>query len=82
MKNNQLNKSLFFSKTSDFLNIYLPKQAMKSENTINTYRDGLTIFRKYLLEIKQVSIRKFKFDDCTHELLLEYIAYLKEKGEL
>lgn len=80
MKNNQLNKSLFFSKTSDFLNIYLPKQAMKTENTINTYRDGLTIFRKYLLEIKQVSIRKFKFDDCTHELLLEYIAYLKEKG--
>lgn len=74
MKNNQLNKSLFFSKTSDLLNIYLPKQAMKSKNTINTYRDGLTIFRKYLLEIKQISIRKFKFDDCTHELLLEYTA--------
>lgn len=80
MKNNQLNKSLFFSKTNDFLNIYLSMQAMKSVNTINTYRDGLTIFRKYLAEIKQASIRKFRFDDCTHELLLEYMAYLKEKG--
>lgn len=41
MKNNQLSKELFFSRTNDFLNIYLPKQAMKSNNTINTYRDGL-----------------------------------------
>jgi integrase/recombinase XerD len=80
MKNNQLNKSLFFSKTNDFLNIYLPMQAMKSVNTINTYRDGLTVFRKYLAEIKQISIRKFRFDNCSHELLLEYMAYLKEKG--
>lgn len=80
MKNNQLNKTLFFSKTNDFLNLYLPKQAMKSENTINTYRDGLTVFRKYLSEEKGKSIRKFRFEECTHDLLLEYMAYLKEKG--
>ena len=80
MKNNQLNKTLFFSKTNDFLNIYLPRQAMKSDNTIETYRDGLTVFRKYLIDKKQISIRKFKFEDCTHEFLLEYMAHLKEKG--
>lgn len=80
MKNSQLNKSLFFSKTNDFLNIYLLLQAMKSEHTIKTYRDGLTVFRKYLGEIKHKSIRKFLFEDCTHELLLDYLAYLKEKG--
>lgn len=80
MKNNQLNKALFFSKTNDFLNLYLPRQAMKSDNTINTYRDGLTVFRKYLSEMKNISMRKFKFEDCTHNFLLEYMAYLKDKG--
>lgn len=80
MKNNQLSKELFFSRTNDFLNLYLPKQAMKSNNTINTYRDGLTIFRKYLAEEKKVSIRKFRFEECTHDFLLEYMMYLKDKG--
>ena len=80
MKNNQLSKELFFSRTNDFLNIYLPKQAMKSNNTINAYRDGLTVFRKYLAEEKKVSIRKFRFEECTHDFLLEYMMYLKDKG--
>lgn len=80
MKNNKLDKSLFFSKTNDFLNLYLPQQAMKSDNTINTYRDGLTVFRKYLTEVKNISIRKFKFEECTHDFLLDYMVYLKDKG--
>lgn len=80
MKNNQLGKELFFSRTNDFLNLYLPKQAMKSDHTVHTYRDGLTVFRKYLAEEKKISIRKFRFEECTHNLLLEYMRYLKEKG--
>ena len=32
MKNNKLDKALFFSKTNDFLNLYLPRQAMKKLN--------------------------------------------------
>ena len=80
MKNNPLNKALFFSKTNDFLNIYLKKQAMKSDNTVHTYQDGLTVFRKYLSEVKKISIGKFKFEECTHDFLLEYMAYLKDKG--
>ena len=80
MKNNSLNKALFFSKTNDFLNIYLKKQAMKSDNTVHTYQDGLTVFRKYLSDVKKISIGKFKFEECTHDFLLEYMAYLKDKG--
>ena len=53
---------------------------MKSDNTIDTYRDGLTVFRKYLTEVKNVSIRKFRFEECTHDFLLDYMAYLKNKG--
>lgn len=80
MKNNSLNKALFFSKANDFLNIYLKKQAMKSDNTVHTYQDGLTVFRKYLSDVKKISIGKFKFEECTHDFLLEYMAYLKDKG--
>ena len=37
-------KKLFFSKTLDYLEHYLPEQALKSRNTVETYRDALTVF--------------------------------------
>ena len=77
MKTSSLNKSLFFSKTSEYLNVYLPKQAVKSDKTIKTYTDALTVFRRYLYEERSISIRSFRFEDCTRELLLDYLAYLK-----
>lgn len=80
MKNNQLKKDLFFSKTNDFLNKYLPDQAAKSDNTINTYRDALTVFRRYVTDVRHVSIRKFSFANCTHDFLLDYLAHLKASG--
>lgn len=76
MKTISLNKTLFFSQTCDYLNIYLPKQAIKSEKTIITYKNALTVFRRYLLEEQCISIRTFKFEDCTHALLLEYLSFL------
>lgn len=78
MKTVSLNKSLFFSKTNEYLNVYLPRQAVKSEKTIKTYADALTVFRRYLYEERGISIRSFKFEDCTRDLLLEYLAYLKK----
>lgn len=78
-KNKQLQK-LFFSKTLDFLDHYLPEQAKKSNNTIETYRDALTIFRRYISEMKHISIRSFCFDDCTHELLLSFMEFLQSSG--
>ena len=78
MKTSSLNKALFFSKTNDFLNVYLPKQAVKSDKTIKTYADALTVFRRYLYEERGISIRSFRFEDCTRDLLLEYLAYLKK----
>ena len=77
MKTSSLNRSLFFSKTNEYLNIYLPKQAVKSDKTIKTYADALTVFRRYLYEERNISIRSFKFEDCTRDLLLEYLSYLK-----
>lgn len=73
-------EKLFFSKTLDFLDHYLPEQAMKSANTIETYRDALTIFRKYISDTLRLSIRTFCFEDCTHDLLLEFLHHLHERG--
>lgn len=80
MKNNHANNTLFFSKTFDYLNKYLPEQAVKSGHTIDTYRDALTIFRRYVTDEKLVSIKKFRFEDCTHGFLLDYLAYLHNSG--
>lgn len=76
MKTISLNKTLFFSQTCEYLNVYLPKQIIKSEKTIKTYKDALTVFRRYLTKERGISIRTFKFEDCTRDLLLEYLSFL------
>ncbi len=80
MNTKKLSQELFFSKTNDFLNLYLPRQAVRSTNTISTYQDGLTVFRRYVTDTKKVSIRKFKFSECTHDFLLNFMAFLKSTG--
>lgn len=73
-------EKLFFSRTLDFLGHYLPEQAKKSDNTIETYRDALTVFRRYLSEVLNISIRSFRFEDCTYDVLLSYMEYLQANG--
>ena len=80
MKKTSEKGQLFFSRTNDFLNKYLPLQAGKSKNTIETYRDGLTIFRRYVTDTLVASIRTFRFSDCTSEFVLDYLAYLNKCG--
>ena len=73
-------KGLFFEYVTDFLNIYLRKQCGKSENTIESYKDSLTVFRKFLLTEKNTSIQKFKMTDCTKELVLDFVDYLRKQN--
>ena len=61
--------------TRDYLEKYLP-QDYDSEETIKSYKDGLTIFRRYVLDEKNLSVRKFTFDDCTFEFVLDYRNWL------
>ena len=74
------NDKLFFSRTLQYLDNYLPRQLGRSAETVRSYRDSLSGFRKYLYDEKGISIAKFTFQDCTKKLLLEYCAYLKEHG--
>ena len=73
-----LNDTLFFSKTLDFFETYIPKQSSGSQNTVETYRTGLSIFRNYVQEQKGISIRNFKFSDCTYDFILDYRNWLHD----
>ena len=72
---------LFFSQSLHYLKTFLPRQMGRSPETIRSYTDSLSSFRKFVLNEKGISIAKFTFDQCTKELMLEYIAYLKEQGD-
>ena len=72
--------ALFFSLTWDFLNVYLPYQVGRSPNTVESYRDSLTIFRRYLTDHKRISLKKFLFSDCTKDLLFDFRNYLSQGG--
>jgi len=60
----------------------LVNQAAKSPCTVRSYRDALTVFRRYVYNEKGISIAKFSFQDCTREFLLDFMVFLKERGVL
>lgn len=77
---NGFRNDLFFSRTNDFLNIYLPSQAVRSACTVKTYLDGLTVFRRYVTDTREISMKKFRFSVCTHGFLLGFMAHLRDRG--
>ena len=79
MKNKQTRK-LFFSMTYEFLEIYMPEQVGMSLETVRSYRDALTVFRRYLYEECGISISSFLFEDCSKDCLMKFIEYLKARG--
>ena len=71
---------LFFSKTWNFLNVYLVKQVGRSQATAESYRDSLTIFKNYLVGELGKSISTFQFSDCTKECIYNFREYLLANG--
>ena len=80
MNCNTIDNTLFFSKTYEFLEVYLPKELSRSVCTVNSYRDALTIFRKYLLDICKVSINEFMFEQFDCACLRGFMNFLKDAG--
>lgn len=71
---------LFFSLMWEFLNEYLPEQEGRSATTVESYRDSLTVFRRYLTEERHMSIASFSFSDCTKDCVFGFRDHLKQKG--
>lgn len=76
MKTKESDYALFFSLTWDFLNEYLPKQAGHSAGTIESYRDSLTLFRRFLTGTQQKSLAKFRFSDCSKDCIYSFREHL------
>lgn len=73
-------KQLFFIHTWNFLNVYLTKQTGRSPETIESYRDSLTIFKNYIVKEMDKSIGTFLFSECTKECIYSFREYLLGKG--
>ncbi len=80
MKNNHSLAPLFFSMTYEFLETYLPRQCGRSPHTVKSYRDALSLFRRYVLDELGISIAKFTFGECTRERVLGFMAHLAKLG--
>lgn len=80
-KHPELNE-LFFSKTNDFLNLYLLRQEQKSRETIKAYRISLNEFFTYVTETAGRNVMKFCFSDCSYDFVLGYSQYLQEEKKL
>lgn len=73
-----LSETLLFSRTADFLDTFLIKQCNKSEKTQESYRDALTVFKRYV-EYTGKTILTFRYADCTYEYMLGYKEYLSQQ---
>lgn len=71
---------LFFSKTWQFLNEYLPYQVGRSSATIESYRDSLTVFKNYIVNVRHIPLKGFQFSDCTKDFLYSFREYLLKSG--
>lgn len=76
MNTKKLDHSLFFSMTLDFLEIYLIRERDGSTHTRKSYREALSIFRRYVSNEKKLSVMKFTFSECTYEFVLDYRNWL------
>lgn len=75
-------ETLFFCKSKDFLEVYIPKQRNGSDNTKATYKCGMKKFRTYVNNVAGIHTNKFKFEDCTYDFLLDYRNYLHDNQGL
>ncbi len=80
MSDNTAIERLFFSETLDYFGEYLPNQIGRSDKTIKSYRDSLSVFRRYLLERRGIPVSRFLFSQCDKTLLLEFAAHLQSLG--
>lgn len=80
MSKRVLKDDLFFSMTWDYLNVFLPVQHRDSPKTAASYEDGLTIFRRYVTDVRAIRMDQFRFEDLTYDFLLDYRVYLVDQG--
>jgi len=64
MRNDRRTGTLFFSMTQEFLETYLPRQCGRSSQTVESYRDALSLFRRYIVGVLGIPMGSFTFATC------------------
>jgi len=75
-------EDLFFSKTREFLDVYLTRQAGRSECTRRSYRTGIGELYDYVADVLGIAPTGFTFGMCDGELLLGWSQHLREEHHL
>lgn len=78
MKNSKKNLIPYVDLLSEFLLIYLPEQRGLSVRTIVSYKENFKLFHIYLEE-KQWDLNKFRIEDISPELILDYLSWYQEE---
>lgn len=71
--------AFFFLYSYDFLEGYLPGCG-RSTHTVESYRDTLTLFKRFATEEKGNDIRSFTFNDCTCDFVFSFLEWLGMNG--
>jgi len=71
---------MFFVYVKDFLNDM--RVELKSERTVETYRESLISFRKYIFELYSKSVDDITTDFVTDKIVRDYIGYIAEKNSV
>ena len=71
---------LFFSRTYDFLDVYLVRQAGRSQCTRKSYKLGLGALYDYVTGRLGIAPARFTFRMCTYALLLGWSRHMQEGG--
>lgn len=79
MSTSSSSNTFFFLYSYDFLEVYLP-DCGRSKHTIESYRDTLTLFKRYVQRVMGLDIRGFKFHDCTVNIIFAFLSWLKMNG--
>ena len=68
----------FAKMVQSFLLDYLPHQRNYSPNTIESYKDALKLFTRFIVTEKGMKLEKFRLKDFTRDIVVEFIKHLEK----
>jgi len=85
MSTSKTKSPLVFSFAHEFITVHLPQRLARSEATVSSYIDSLTLFRRYALETQSLGLDDFHFSAVTVAFMLDFRIWLlqhkKEKPQ-
>ena len=72
----------FFETVRDYLQIYMAKQRVMSQNTIASYKQAINQYLSFLVENKSIKYEAVCFRDWSAANINEYLLYLENERNI